>query len=319
MKQVYDQQIENTAIITLNRPLSLNALSSSMCELLIEFLLKWKDSSVDKIIIKGEGKSFCAGGDIKSVYIYRKKGELQSIKRLFDFEYRLIKLLYEYPKPIITMVQGLCFGGGMGFVFPSKMRIVNETSKFAMPEVKISFFPDIGSTFFLKSYFPYGIYMGLTGRALEAGDLLSMGLATHYCPQDKWRECEEMLIQTPYNKINMKYSHGLSSPLTAQRDVLCKIFSPKTWKEFWIALSNSSIQLAQDIRQELLQNHPLSMKLFFCRYHREQNFDQIIQEDHYLSSHFLHFEDFYEGIRAAVVDKDKKPCWNYPLLNYFNI
>ena len=176
---------QTTGIITLNRPQALNALNLSMAEQFANKLQEWqKDQNIERILLQGEGKHFCAGGDVKSVHLSGPSSELK--REFFAKEYSLNLQIQNFTKPYLSIWKGVVMGGGVGLSIYGDYRIVTDSTKFAMPETSIGFFPDVGSSFFLsKLKNNIGKYLGLTGEIINNRDLLNFKLATHYCPEEK--------------------------------------------------------------------------------------------------------------------------------------
>jgi len=174
--------IKSTGVITLNRPQALNALNIDMGEQFSETLNKWSaDKKIKRVLLKGEGKHFCAGGDVKKVHLSGNKSNLK--KNFFSTEYKLNYEIYNFPKPYMSIWKGVVMGGGVGLSIYGDYRIVTDTTKFAMPETAIGFFPDVGGSYFLSRLKDnIGLLLGLTGYILNANEILSLELGTHYCP-----------------------------------------------------------------------------------------------------------------------------------------
>src|SRR5690606_2236583 len=184
-------------VATLNRPRTLNGLTLPMCELLYDKLLAWaNDPSIAFVILTGAGeKASCAGGDLHGIYesiLQNETGHAWDnpyTRRFFDVEYRLDYLIHDYPKPLVCWGNGIVMGGGVGLMAGASHRVVSETTRFAMPEISIGLFPDVGGTWLL-SRLPGGIgrFLALTGAQLGAADCLFLGLADHALESGRWPE-----------------------------------------------------------------------------------------------------------------------------------
>ena len=175
----------STGIITLNRPKALNALNLNMAIQFLDKLKEWEsDNKIERVLLLGEGKHFCAGGDVKSVHL---SGPFSKLKEeFFSTEYSLNLQIKNFPKPYLSIWQGVVMGGGVGLSIYGDYRIATDSTKFAMPETSIGFFPDVGGSFFLaRLENNLGKYLGLTGEIVQGKDLLNFNLATHYCPENK--------------------------------------------------------------------------------------------------------------------------------------
>src|SRR5690625_5070302 len=220
MDEVLFSTKENgVATITLNQPKSINALSYNMLLPIKQKLIDWeKDKEVSIVILKGAGsKGFCAGGDIKTLYQARQgQKEMQAAEQFFEEEYETDQLVSQFSKPIIACLDGIVMGGGVGLSYGASHRIVTETTKWAMPEMNISFFPDVGAAYFLnKAPGKVGRYVALTSQTYEAADVLYMRAANVYVPSEdlttlldelehkKWSETEvEDELKTLINKYS---------------------------------------------------------------------------------------------------------------------
>ncbi len=172
-------------VIILNRPKALNALNLNMVRLMAAALDEWeRDGAVDRIILLGAGeRAFCAGGDIRRLYDLGRAGDHDGQLTFWREEYQLDRRIKTYPKPIIALVNGIVMGGGVGLAMNAAHAVASERFVFAMPEVGIGFFPDVGATWFLPRL-PYraGSYFALTGLRADAGDALALGLAKTFVP-----------------------------------------------------------------------------------------------------------------------------------------
>ena len=172
----------NTGIIKLNRPDALNALNYEMAVDFLEILSKWKTThSIKRVLLLGQGKAFCAGGDVKSLFSSSNKNTLK--ETFFEKEYTLNYNINEFSKDYLAVWNGLVMGGGVGLSIYGNYRLATEKAKFAMPETAIGFFPDVGGSYFLSQLKNgIGAYLGLTGKVINARDMMDLGLATHYLP-----------------------------------------------------------------------------------------------------------------------------------------
>lgn len=319
------------AFVTLNRPAALNALSFEMLVELRRLFEEFAgDPAVLAVVIKGAGeKAFCAGGDIRALYqSYRDGGSLHH--EFFIVEYRLDYLLHRFPKPYVAVLDGVTMGGGMGLAQGSPIRIVGERTRMAMPEVGIGLFPDVGASYFL-SRLPgeIGVYLGLTGREAKAADALYAQLADVYWPRAAVVEMEQILgeldwIDSPRDTVRRAVQAHATAPdaqsasgeaLATLRPAIDSHFSHDTiaailgslggerrpafaaWAEQTHALlrSRSPTMLAVTLRQ-LRSGKRLSLADCFRR------------ELGLMRRCFEH-GDVLEGVRALLIDKDKRPRW----------
>ena len=173
------ERVGKAAVATLTRPAALNALTHAMIVALTRALAAWRnDPAVSLVLVRGEGRAFCAGGDLLAIYAARDSAEKPV--GFFADEYRLNAAIAAFPKPYVALVDGIVMGGGVGISFHGSHRVLTEKALFAMPEVGIGFFPDVGGSHILPALGErFGYYLGLTGSRIRWGDALWSGLATH--------------------------------------------------------------------------------------------------------------------------------------------
>ncbi len=308
-------------LMTLNRPSVLNALNHAMFNAMHQQLTKWQTQSSIKavIVLATKGRAFSAGGDIR--YAYEKKmANAADLPQFFLDEYQVNRQIFHYPKPYIALLNGLTMGGGAGISINGSHRVATENFQFAMPETGIGFFPDVGATYFL-SHVPYyfGFYLGLSGEKISSEDCLKLGLIDYIIPVEAQTDLIQTLVNTPLpdkknvTDIIQKFStkNISSSPLFLQKDLIKSIFSKNTIEEIIKALTTSENIFAQKIGQVIQTKSPMSLKVTLKALQQGQllNFDDCMQMESSMMMHFLQSHDFFEGIRAVVIDKDKNPNW----------
>lgn len=307
----------NLGIITLNRPDALNALTQAMILSISQQLDSWaKQSSIKAVLIQGNGeRAFCAGGDIRAVY--EKKVDAQ----FFAEEYRLNNTIADYPKPFIALCHGITMGGGVGLSIHAAIRIATEDYYFAMPETGIGFFPDVGASYFLNRCPGYtGIYLGLTGARLNAAQALSLNLIDFVIPIDAKQNLIEKLAATPLPKPVKLSIKAILQPfikippaadLALSRQTIDACFSKKTITQIISHLKKQNDPGCENVLKQLTQKSPTSLKvtLALLQQNHAKNLQECLNVEYRLAQHFLTQHDFYEGIRAAVIDKDQQPHW----------
>lgn len=306
--------------ILLNRPKALNALTLEMCQRVGEHLHRWDaDNAIKAVVIRGAGdRAFCAGGDIRNVYYQGRQNRHES-EKFFKQEYGMNSAIFHFNKPYISFLNGITMGGGVGISLHGSHRIGTERLVFAMPETGIGFFPDVGVGYFL-SRCPYkmGYYLGLSGARLGPADSLWLGITTHTVSSEHQETLLEVLLQTPFtdhhdvNRIINQFTLELpDSALIHNRHNIQNCFSQPTMEKILLQLEAVNDEWSSSIKTNLLQKSPTSLKVTLEHLRRAEtaNFDAVIQTDFTLAKHFLDSEDFYEGIRAAVIDKDQSPKW----------
>ena len=310
-------------VITLNRPEALNALTLEMCHEIAAALQDWRDDPrVKAIIIRGAGRAFCAGGDIRSLYDSGLAGEDYPY-RFYHDEYRLNALIHHYPKPYIALLNGIVMGGGVGVSVHGSRRLATENIRFAMPETGIGLFPDVGGAYFLsRCPGETGLFLALTGTRIGAADAVYTGIATDFVPASRLDALYDAFISTDFsedtvmdgvNQLIGRFAQPCpdAPPLAAERDRIDRIFSGASVDLILDALARETDEWAETTRQTILSKSPTSSKVAFrqIRNGAERDFDQCMQMEYRIASRFIAGTDFYEGVRATVIDKDQKPRW----------
>lgn len=309
-------------LITLNRPEALNALTLGMIRGIRAVLAQWRDQEeITMIVIRGAGdRAFCAGGDVKKVYeagvgITDPDHKATLAKVYFADEYRMNRELFHFPKPIIAFMNGITMGGGFGVAGPCPYRVASEKTVFAMPEVGIGFFPDVGSLHsLLRCPRRTGYWLALTGDTIRAADMLPMGLATHYIPEDQFPTCLEQMVEVGDPGLLDQFS-GKPDPSGAKifpaEMEIDKWFDHKSLENVLDHLDQAAQPLAMETARLIRMRSPTSLKLTlaYLLKMQGQSFDAVTAMDYRLAIRCMLGHEFYEGIRAALVDKDKNPQW----------
>lgn len=317
----------NIGQITLNRPSALNALTTEMCKLLREQLVQWQaDTPIKAVIIRGVGeRAFCAGGDIRALY-HGKQNRAAAID-FFRNEYRMNEAIFHFTKPYIAFLHGITMGGGAGVSIHGSHRVASDNLVFAMPETGIGFFPDIGAGFFLSRLKDkMGYYLGLTGDRIGVADAKWLSLITEIIPQTKYDAVIDALIHTPFaidahksvtDILQPFTTNTQQSPLSSHQQPIIDCFSADTVEEAMLRLEENNSEWSLQITKILLTRSPISLKVTFEHLKRARTmaFNDVMQMEFNIALHFLDAPDFYEGVRAAVIDKDQSPRWNPSLLD----
>ncbi|PIJ97446.1 enoyl-CoA hydratase/isomerase family protein [Lysinibacillus sphaericus] len=322
------------AFITLNRPKALNSLSTNMLNLIREKLKEWEaNDQICLIVLQGAGeKGFCAGGDIKTLYQAQSSQEAFKVaENFFEVEYEVDLEIYHYSKPIIACLDGIVMGGGVGLTYGASHRIVTERTKWAMPEMDIGFFPDVGAGYFLNKAPGFiGYYLALTASIIKAADVLFANGADDYMTSDKLFDFLQSVIQTDWHSNNInatlhqlikKYSSNPStnSELENLQTVINHHFSRNTVEEIIQSLNHDPSEFARDTKNLLLSKSPSSLKITLQQLidAREKTVEECLNTDFMLARNFLRHKDFYEGVRSVVIDKDRNPRYTYQNLEEF--
>lgn len=308
-------------LISLNRPKALNALSLEMVMAMRKQLKIWeRDDSVAVVMIQSAGgKAFCAGGDVRWLY-ERGKEKDPSQLQFFDEEYQLNLYIGNYPKPYIALMDGITMGGGVGISLHGSHPVATEHFQFAMPETGIGFFPDIGASHLLAACpGALGVYLGLTGRRLNASQAMSAGLIHCQIHSEQIPELIQKLSSIQFTAHAKEQVSDCLSVLTQsgqhqaieQLELINRCFSHTDLSSVFQALSEEQGPFAEQLLAELKQKAPLSLAVTLLQIHRAQGLSlaDCLDMDSVLVRHFMAGHDFYEGIRALLVDKDKSPVW----------
>ena len=307
--------------ITLQRPKALNALTYQMCLDIDAALIDWReDADVDLIVIDAEGeKAFCAGGDIAEMYETGTKGDYDYGRKFWFDEYRMNNRLHEYPKPVVSFLQGFTMGGGVGVGCHGSHRIAGETSQIAMPEVGIGLVPDVGGTYILaRAPGRLGEYLGTTAARMTAGDAIAVGFADHFIPEAEWPALIEALEETgDIMVLEQAVQPAPDSPLMAQLDDINRHFGGESLGDILNSLEADGGAFAMDAIKRLSRNAPLSMACTAEMIHRLRGpsltLRKALDMEYRFTYRSMEHGDFLEGIRAQIIDKDRNPQWQHPL------
>lgn len=315
------QDIGDRGVIVLNRPKALNALNISMVDKIYPVLKQWESSKKVVIIEGAGGKAFCAGGDVKSIVTALNEPKGEAVGEIFfRKEYTLNYLIGTYKIPYVALLNGITMGGGVGLSVHGKYRVATENTLFAMPETAIGLFPDVGGTYFLpKLQGKLGLYLGLTGNRLKGMDVLLAGIATHYIPSERLPELKDELVKSGspnveeiLNKYNLKDSKQ-EFCLAPYLDKINSCFSAPSVEQIIERLKTDGSEWGEKTVQTLLKMSPTSLKVTLNAIEKGKQLDlaECLQMEYRLSCAVLNKNsDFYEGVRALLIDKDQNPKWN---------
>lgn len=332
---------KSLGIITLNSESTLNALSLAMIEPMMSQLRAWEaDPKIVAILLQSAGdKAFSAGGDIQSLYhwiqSYLQNNDKDSLKQaegFFQREYELDFYLHNYPKPIITWGHGIIMGGGFGIYSGCRFRIVTESTRIAMPEVAIAFFPDVGASYYLNRIKNNaGRFLALTGSTLNAADGLAAGVADCFLLSNHKETLIQALQQQAWvddNQENTQIIQQLLHRFGKQRTAELPTSNLSRYEEEInrLAAASSLLEFSESInaitddqawftraRDNFRYSSPLALQwtdrhLALCQ---GLEYEQVLQKDLVLAVNIIRGSEFVEGIRARVIDKDQKPNWRY--------
>lgn len=304
--------------ITLKRPTSLNALTWDMCLKLEAALDIWaKDQAVRLVIIDAAGdKAFCAGGDIAEMYTRGLQGDFAYGERFWRDEYRMVAKLFGFPKPVVTFLQGLTLGGGVGVGCHGSHRIVCEGSQIALPEVAIGLVPDVGGSLILaRAPGRLGEYLGLTGAHMDAGSALLAGFADYYVPRAKWAKlCAALIDGAELKIIDEAAQPAPPSALADLQPLIDAHFGGETLGDIWRALPAEPQGDLATIAAQLAGPSPLAQVValgLIRKVRAADNIEVALRHEFAFTSRAMEHGDFLEGIRAAIIDRDKTPKWRH--------
>jgi len=304
--------------ILLNRPKALNALTLDMVMEMTSQLRAWAtDDAIATVVIEGAGeKGFCAGGDIRALYESGKAGS----DYWYDFysnEYRLNALIQEYPKPYVAVMNGITMGGGVGVSVNGKYRIVSDRTVFAMPETGIGLIPDVGGSYFLpRLKGEAGMYLGLTGQRMKGADCLYAGVGTHYVPEAKLAELLSALTKAKHGAIEETLDEFAEAtpeiPYAAIEAGVDRLFAAGTVDEILTNLDADAGEWALKMASTIRAKSPTSVLVTFEQLRRGKTltFREGMSQELRCVMKINGGHDFYEGVRAVIIDKDNAPAWN---------
>ncbi len=313
-RPIRTEELGSARIIVLDRPRALNALSQAMVDALAETLGNWRrDASVKSVILKGAGdRAFSAGADVRAMWAHARAGEYDAIEDYFAAEYALDLAIAIYPKPILSIVNGICFGGGMALAVHSRYCVAGEGASFSMPETLIGFFPDAGATYFL-SRLPgaIGRYLGMTGARLSGADAVHLGLATHYVPGKDHERAAQAFAEGGESALAELTVPLPPFSLAPHREAIDAGFSADTVEGVFERLRAQDTEWARQTLDVLEQRSPASLQwtLESLRAGRGRTLEECLAAELELVRVSTAHLDFAEGVRAALVDKDRQPNW----------
>jgi enoyl-CoA hydratase len=326
-------QDDGVATVTLNRPQALNAFTLGMYRALAPMLRQWaEDPDVRAVLIRGTGeRAFCAGGDIRAIYEAGRgiSGDRELTSVFFREEYEIIRHIHRFPKPYLAIIDGITMGGGAGVSVNGAYRIATERTLVAMPETGIGLFPDVGATRFLNLCPGHiGRYLGLTGARLGPAEALYCGFATHFVPRGQVPTVVEELGRVAWQAgaaaqqvedVLARFSADPGvPPLAARRAAIDRCFGLDTVEAIVAALDREAAsggtdsEWAAETRAGLQAKSPTSLKITLRQLivGRRFGIEDALALEYRLTQHMMASHDFYEGVRAVVIDKDQKPRWH---------
>jgi enoyl-CoA hydratase len=309
-------------VIVLNRPKALNALTLTMVRLITVALDDWEaDGAVDRVVMLGAGdRAFCAGGDIRRLYELGRASDHVAQRTFWREEYQLNLRIKTYSKPIVALVDGIVMGGGVGLAMHARQRVASARFVFAMPEVGIGFFPDVGAAWILPRLPSHiGAYFALTGLRADAGDALALGLVDSFVPSASFPALTQALeSEEPVQSVLARFAaKPPRSALSDEADAIEACFSQPDRAAVLESLREAETQghaFAPPARKAMLEKSPTSQEIALRQIKLGATMDlsEALRMDYRIVSRICLGHDFYEGVRAVIVDKDNRPRWNPP-------
>ncbi len=309
-------------VVTLNRPQALNAVTHAMVRALRAQLDAWADDpAITRVVIHAAGeRAFSAGGDIRALYDLGKAGKHDEALQFWRDEYPLNVAIKNYRKPYVALIDGIAMGGGVGVSVHGSHRVAGDRFQFAMPEVGIGFFPDVGATWFLpRMPGEIGTYCALTGERFGIADACAGGLATHRIPSARFPVLLEGLAGTvSVDSVLSAFSEPAGEgPIMARRAAIDRLFAGDSVERILAALNHAATSGSADAEwaaktaATMSAKSPLSLKIALAQVRRGKtlDFEACMRTEFRIVSRVIQGHDFYEGVRAVIVDKDNKPRW----------
>ena len=304
--------------ITLNRPQALHALTTEMCAAMTDALTAWQDDLTVRAVLvdHAEGtRGFCAGGDIRMV-AQSGRADGRAGEAFFNIEYRLNTQIKRFSKPYVALLDGVTMGGGVGISIHGSHRIATDRTIFAMPETGIGLFPDVGGGWFLpRLEGELGIWLALTGARLKGSDVVAAGLATHFVVSENLPDVKaRILAGEALDDVLADYTQMPMRPGYVEHlDIINHCFSRPTITDICLALKMADDDWATAQADILKSRSPLSLSVSLeqlRRGARMASFEDVMRMEYRIACHIIRSQDFSEGVRAVIEDKDNAPMWS---------
>ncbi|XP_056643502.1 3-hydroxyisobutyryl-CoA hydrolase, mitochondrial-like isoform X2 [Diorhabda sublineata] len=313
------KEVNNNSVVTLNRPKALNSLTAAL-NIELYKVLKELEQRRSLLILKGAGdRAFCSGGDLLKIKEAAETKNIQYLNEMTLYSHLNPYVILKYKIPVIVLMNGFTFGGGAGLSIFCKYRIATEKTKFAMPEAKIAFHPNVAGTFFLnRAPGRLGYYMALTGNSINGSDVLRAGFATHFCLSNKIDKIENELLNCS-DEIDVKNvlenNCEKSFPefsLGSTMDKINECFSGDTVEDIFYKLEQDGSTWAKETLEMMRKYSPSCLKVILRQLQIGKNMsvaDCLVMESN-LTVNFHNFPDAIEGTRVVLVDRQDSPQWN---------
>ena len=309
------ERLGRAGVVTLTRPQALNAVTHRMVKALDKALRAWeRDEGVDVVVVKAEGRAFSAGGDILHIYEAGRAG--QPPVDFFADEYRLNARIKRFKKPYVALIDGIVMGGGVGISFHGSQRVMTENAQFAMPEVGIGFFPDVGASHLLPDLGgSFGMYLALTGNRIRYGDALWSGLATHTIKaEDQAGLLDELAVSgDPESELRGFFVPARRETDRSVLEAIARHFAQPSLSDIIASLERAAgaDEFAAKTLATIRMRSPTSLHVAWRQISAglTLSMDECMKMEFRILNRMLAGHDFYEGIRAAIIDKGSQPRW----------
>lgn len=319
------QSYQGVGVIKLNRPKALNALSIDMVLGIQDTLKQWKDdpSILFVYITSTTEKSFCAGGDVKSVFEYEIKGNHAYAPYYLFQQYKMDLMIHDYPKPVVSYLHGYVLGGGAGLAMATSIRITSENTYFGMPEVHIGFFPDVGASYFLNKLPNHvGKYLGVTGKLINGNDLLMLGIAHYQIPKQRFDTLEEMILQTSWKKetfevklhelLKRHHQPSVEGSVTKQIwEFIGKHYQHDRLSDIYASLKQEGSKETLDHKDYLdrLCHTSIQITLELLKRGQTMSLHECVKMEYDLALNVVSMPNFIEGVQKVLIEKTGQPRW----------
>jgi enoyl-CoA hydratase len=309
-------------VVTLNRPQALNAVTLAMVEALTRQLVRWEsDPAVTRVVVVATGgRAFSAGGDLRALYDLGQAKCYEAALSYWRNEYALNALIKRYRKPYVALIDGIVMGGGVGISIHGSHRVAGDRFAFAMPEVGIGFFPDVGATWFLpRMPGRLGLYFALSGERLGPDDGAASGVATHRVSSRRFADlleglCGAVSVDALLGAFAEPPGEG---PLAALGPTIDRLFAGEAVEAILAALDAAAAgtgrgaEFARATAAAIRSKSPTSLKIALEQFRRgpDLDFAECMRTEFRIVSRLILEHDFYEGIRSVIIDKDQAPRW----------
>jgi enoyl-CoA hydratase len=304
--------------IRLNRPKALHALTTAMCQAILDQIEAWRvDDAIRAVMFDhAEGRGFCAGGDIRMLAESGAKDGREA-REFFHTEYRMNERLFTFMKPTVAFMDGITMGGGVGIALPCKYRVATENTRFAMPETGIGLFPDVGGGWHLSRLLGRaGQFLALTGARIDGAECLFLGLATHYIPSAALDEVKAKVAADPSALEAILDAFAEEPPparIEGNLEQIDRLFASDRLEDIYAALEADGSDWARKELATLKTKSPQTMKVALRLLKEGANmasFADEMRQEYAVGAHVVQRHDFLEGVRAVIIDKDNAPKWD---------